>query len=385
MGELLTHLTDMGLEAAVAACYEAAMAAEGVEGVASFEDLTYDELRSVFRRRDVAVVRRGRKQGTCAATTRLRASVTGLSTAMLSIQSPTHCQQQEQRELDEATAVKEQQKRADGLSKLLQGEREATRRLDLAGPKAALAREQASQVDSIVLHFEGSPSIEYRQSGTHEGWPRYQSADGLHLYYYAPREQWLINDQFVRVSQARFDSAYGAEVLPRCGLHWQDKDCCISSIVAKLGPVPTGWQKFQCWVSGKSEEQTTPVPACVAPLLSPDTPEEMLHQARPVPDAAWVMGNGRGLQICSRGGCYAVQALALEKFLSQGKLGFWMQGHPAQEGDGVYSIVRRGKNGHDGNLHVRGSTRVACADAVMRWVRVLQAGRRSSKTHRGTT
>ena len=103
-----------------------------------------------------------------------------------------------------------------------------------------------------IAAFNGT----YRPQGQHEGWPRFENEHGRHLYRYRPDERWFLERAFTPESDIR--NAY---------------------IAAAEGPIPTGAQRWQCYVNGKWEERTVTVTALVSALrrclhspLGADTP-----------------------------------------------------------------------------------------------------------------
>ena len=68
----------------------------------------------------------------------------------------------------------------------------------------------------------------YRPAGEHEGWPRFESAAGHHLYRFAPEGVWCLSDEF--------DPA-------KAGL---DARCVTAD-----GALPEGAAMWKCWVDGE--------------------------------------------------------------------------------------------------------------------------------------
>ena len=87
----------------------------------------------------------------------------------------------------------------------------------------------------------------YRPRGQHEGWPRFENEQGMHLYRYRPNEQWFLESDF-----SPDDSALAG-----------------GSISAAEGPIPTGAQRWQCDVNGEWAERTVTVTALVGALPAP--------------------------------------------------------------------------------------------------------------------
>jgi hypothetical protein len=115
-------------------------------------------------------------------------------------------------------------------------------------------------VQAAAFALEGHPMAAfngtYRPRGQHEGWPRFENEHGIHLFRYRPNEQWLLATAF----------------RPQSGTS-------AGSIAAAEGPIPTGAQRWRCWVNGKHEPRTVTVTALVSALrrclpspLGADTP-----------------------------------------------------------------------------------------------------------------
>ena len=117
-------------------------------------------------------------------------------------------------------------------------------------------------VQAAAFAVEGHPAAAfngtYRPRGQHEGWPRFENEQGMHLYRYRPKERWLLSPAF------RPESGAGN-----------------GYIRAAEGPIPTGAQRWMCWDGRGSghEPCTVTVTALVSALrrclrspLGADTP-----------------------------------------------------------------------------------------------------------------
>ena len=115
-------------------------------------------------------------------------------------------------------------------------------------------------VQAAAFAVEGHPTAAcngtYRPRGQHEGWPRFENEQGMHLYRYRPSEQWLLNNAFT-----------------------PERNACTGYIAAAEGLIPTGAQRWRCHANGKWEERTVTVTALVSALrrclpspLGADTP-----------------------------------------------------------------------------------------------------------------
>eukprot|EP01047_Picozoa_sp_COSAG01_P078170 COSAG01_NODE_14342_length_1466_cov_1.035845_1_plen_343_part_10 len=96
------------------------------------------------------------------------------------------------------------------------------------GRAAAAARAQAAGL--VALRVEGHPRASlngvYRAAAggapQHEGWPHYESAAGMHLYYHPQRQQWQLSSEFAPAGTG-----------------------CWARVRAPEGPVPTGQRTWR--------------------------------------------------------------------------------------------------------------------------------------------
>ena len=123
-----------------------------------------------------------------------------------------------------------------------------------------LAEPCCAVVQAAAFAVEGHPTAAfngtYRPRGQHEGWPRFENEHGRHLFRRRPTEKWFLSSAFT-----------------------PESDACNGNIAAAEGPIPTGAQRWQCWVNGKFEPRTVTVTALVSALrrclhspLGADTP-----------------------------------------------------------------------------------------------------------------
>jgi hypothetical protein len=106
-------------------------------------------------------------------------------------------------------------------------------------------------VQAAAFALEGHPTAAcngtYRPRGQHEGWPRFENEQGMHLYRYRPNEQWLLSHAFEP------EKPYG-----------------LGNIKATAGPIPTGAQQWNCWDNARwDQERTVTVTALVGALPAP--------------------------------------------------------------------------------------------------------------------
>ena len=105
-------------------------------------------------------------------------------------------------------------------------------------------------VQAAAFAVEGHPLAAYngtyRPRGQHEGWPRFENEQGMHLFRYRPYEQWLLDSAFTPESAA-----------------------CWGYIAAAEGPIPTGAQRWMCYANGKWKPRTVTVTALVGALPAP--------------------------------------------------------------------------------------------------------------------
>ena len=116
-----------------------------------------------------------------------------------------------------------------------------------------LAEPLCAAVQAAAFAVEGHPSAAYngtyRPRGQHEGWPRFENEQGMHLFRYRPGERWYLSDAFTPEIAA-----------------------CAGKIAAAEGPIPTGAQRWQIGPSahksgsGQWEERTVTVTALVSAL-----------------------------------------------------------------------------------------------------------------------
>ena len=81
--------------------------------------------------------------------------------------------------------------------------------------RAAVARAQLESVREVIVAGCQQPEWNgsYAPRPAHEGWPRFENEHGRHLYYYAPDQQWSVNDRFapdVDESMMFLDSSDGS-------------------------------------------------------------------------------------------------------------------------------------------------------------------------------
>jgi hypothetical protein len=110
----------------------------------------------------------------------------------------------------------------------------------LAEPLCAVVQAAAFAVEG---HPAGPINGTYRPRGQHEGWPRFENERGMHLYRYRPGERWFLGNAFT-----------------------PEKSGCHGYIAAVEGPIPTGVQRWMCWVNGKHGPRTVTVTALVSAL-----------------------------------------------------------------------------------------------------------------------
>ena len=106
-------------------------------------------------------------------------------------------------------------------------------------------------MQAAAFAVEGHPTAAcngtYRPRGQHEGWPRFENEQGMHLFRRRPSEKW-------QLSRPAFTP---------------ERSACLGSIEAAEGPIPTGAQRWQCAVNGKHESRTVTVTALVGALPAP--------------------------------------------------------------------------------------------------------------------
>ena len=113
-----------------------------------------------------------------------------------------------------------------------------------------LAEPLCAVVQAAAFAVEGHPTAAfngtYRPRGQHEGWPRFENEQGMHLYRYRPDERWLLNPAFTPESAA-----------------------CAGNIAAAEGPIPTGAQRWQCPDDGDGWEERKLTVTALVSALSP--------------------------------------------------------------------------------------------------------------------
>ena len=97
----------------------------------------------------------------------------------------------------------------------------------LATPAAARQQLEGKAAVSVrgVRSSMGDFDGEYRLAGEHEGWPRFESAAGNHLYRIVAKGMWCLHDEFDPEMVANF---------------------CVTSD----GALPEGAAMWECWVDG---------------------------------------------------------------------------------------------------------------------------------------
>ena len=104
-------------------------------------------------------------------------------------------------------------------------------------------------VQAAAFAVEGHPQAfcngSYRPRGQHEGWPRFENEQGMHLFRYRPDEQWFLETAFT-----------------------PESDACAGYIATAEGPIPTGAQRWMWGDGSMFHERTVTVTALVSALRS---------------------------------------------------------------------------------------------------------------------
>ena len=168
-------------------------------------------------------------------------------------------------------------------------------------PEAALAAATEQLADVAGVTLEGHPSPQYNSlylpAGEHEGWPRFESAEGKHLYRHIEGEKWFVAAKFEPDTRKRAASA-----------------------LTPHGRLPVGTSD---WHIAKVQYQ----PLTVALLGAAELAEYRAEQARAEADRE---AGEKAEEVAA--------ALAATEQLT-GVLGVGVEGHPARDSNGVYLPV----------------------------------------------